>query len=430
MFVPLVSATCWFTLAALPDGVPPRVTLGDGAPPLRLGAKILYVNFDGGDMNDCGNDDPQGDCSTIFDGNVLPYSGDAAKRASVIQVIRSRVEDFGITVTDLRPEAGDYDMEMVGNWQGEMPGFAGIAPNIDCFDSSGGEVSFTLESSGTADGIAEIVLQEAAHTWGLEHVNEGTDLLYPTTSGSNKTFVDECHKIVSDTQLNESNGYCNQVHTEFCDSGWQNSYRELLFVFGESIADTIAPTVVITSPADGDTVESSFQLVVDIADDQSPVVVEMTITISGGALPGPVTDGGAYAGPDAVPFPIDGLPDGEYTLRVEGLDESGNPASDEITVTVQSASTDGTSTSATEPEGSSGGPVDPSGTAASADDGTTPAGTDEGGDDTSSAGGGAVSDAGCGCRATPNRFAALPLLAIAWLPRRRRTPHSSGEPQP
>ena len=133
------------------------------AVPQALGDKVLFVNFDGAMMQFCGNNDPHDNCSTIFQGMVLPYSGDAAKRAAIVQIIRERVADFGITVTNLRPEAGDYDMGMVGDWQGENPAFAGVAPNIDCGDGSGGEVSFTLEASGTADGIAEIVLQEAAH---------------------------------------------------------------------------------------------------------------------------------------------------------------------------------------------------------------------------------------------------------------------------
>ncbi|HWB81864.1 MAG TPA: hypothetical protein VG755_43175, partial [Nannocystaceae bacterium] len=329
-----------FAIAIDPPQLPAPKNVAGTVPPQRLGAKILYVNFDGADMNgNCGND-PHNDCSQIFQGVVLPYSGDEAKRASVIQVIRSRVEDFGITVTNLRPDNGDYDMEMVGNWQGESPGFAGIAPNIDCFDSDGGEVSFTLESAQTADGIAEIVLQEAAHTWGLEHVNVQTDLLYPTTSGSNKTFNDDCGKIVSDTMLNESNGYCNNVHTNFCDSGWQNSYQELLLVFGESTPDTVAPSVEILEPADGSTNEGTFQLVVHIADDQSPVVADTAITLDSPALDMPAEFMGAYAGPADLEFPIQGLPDGEYTVHVAISDESANPAEDQITFTVMHAAAD------------------------------------------------------------------------------------------
>jgi MYXO-CTERM domain-containing protein len=386
-----------------------------------LGAKVLFVNFDGGQMNFCGNDDPHGDCSTIFGGVVLPYSGDAVKRATVIQVIRKRVADFGISVTDVRPASGDYDMEMVGNWQGEQPGFAGIAPNIDCFDNDGGETSFTLEASQSADGIAEIVLQELAHTWGLEHVDEGVDLLFPTTSGSNKTFTDECHKIVEDTMLNPSGGICNSVHTEFCDSGWQNSYQELLFVFGESVPDTAAPTVEILAPADGETVAPDFDILIGFADDQQPVVIEATITIASDALPEPVSSTGAYAGPSELTFPVDGLPVGEYTITVEGLDESMNPASDEITVVVDDPA------SADESEGG-----DDDGPSTATDAGSTDGGddgNDDGDDDDgdgSSGGAGAdagegPSDRGCACAAAlePAPAAAFGLLLVALFGRRR-----------
>ncbi|MFO0635658.1 MAG: hypothetical protein U0168_22685 [Nannocystaceae bacterium] len=345
------------------------------APPQALGDKVLFVNFDGAQMQFCGNNDPHDDCSTIFQGTVLPYSGDAAKRAAIVQIIRERVADFGISVTNLRPDAGDYDMGMVGDWQGENPAFAGVAPNIDCADATGGEVSFTLEASGTADGIAEIVLQEAAHTWGLEHVDDGTDLLYPTTSGVNKTFTDGCAKIVSDTMLTESSGLCNSVHTQFCDSGWQNSHAELLLVFGPSQPDTVAPTVSIVAPEDGASLAGDFPLVVAIADDQSPVVVELTVTLTSEALPEPVVVTAAYPGPDEISFPLSDLPDGTYTIAVDGLDESDNAASDSITVSVGAPAADdgassgvaesGSGGAATGPGGSSdgGGPDDSSGTA-------------------------------------------------------------------
>ncbi|MBC8070852.1 MAG: hypothetical protein IAG13_21170, partial [Deltaproteobacteria bacterium] len=391
-------------------------------PPQRLGAKILYVNFDGGQMQGgCGND-PGGNCSSIFQGVVLPYSGDAAKRASVIQVIRSRVEDFGITITNVRPASGDYDMEMVGNWQGEMTEFAGIAPSIDCWDQDGGQVSFTLESAQSADGIAEIVLQEAAHTWGMEHVDVQTDLLYPTTSGTNKTFNDACGKIVEDTMLNESDGWCNQVHTNFCDSGWQNSYQELLLVFGESIADTIAPTVEIVEPASGAQIAGDFDLVIDIADDQSPVVVDMIITLDSPALEMPSSSpAAAYVGPGQLSFPVEDLPEGDYTVHVAITDESGNPAETQIAFSMLAAAAD-TSGGGSDEAGSSSSEATTETSAATrdtADTGVSGAAESSG----VTAAGETTSDEGCACSQPGERYAPpalLGMLALALVPRRRR----------
>lgn len=396
--------------------------------PQRLGSKILYVNFDGAQMTWCGgSNDPHGNCSTIFQGNVLPFSGDAGQRASIIQVIRKRIADFGITVTDQRPKSGDYDMEMVGNWEGQNPDFAGVAPNIDCFDAEGGETSFTLEASGSADGVAEIVLQELAHTWGLEHVDEKQDLLYPTTEGTNKTFQDACHKIVEDTALNETNGYCNAVHTQFCDYGWQNSYQELLYVFGESVPDTQPPGVTIVAPEDGATIDGgSVDLVIALQDDQSPAVIATTIVMQSDVLPAPVEASGSYAAPGELTFPITDLPDGTYTVRVDVSDESDNPAADEITFTVVGNPAEGGD------ESGSGGDAGDSGDAGSGDDagGSGDAGSD---DEGGSGGGDAGADGGvvdpqpttaegCDCR-TDHRGRpglAFALLGVLGLVLRRR----------
>ncbi|HEY8380127.1 MAG TPA: hypothetical protein VIK91_26735, partial [Nannocystis sp.] len=117
-------------------------------PPVRAGEWVVFTNFDGGKMNWCGwgNNSPQNNCSMIFQGTVLPFSGDAARRAAVVQIIRNDFKPFNILVTDIRPQSGDYDMEMIGDWNPPpQGGFAGIAPSLDCFNGNGGEVSFTLD---------------------------------------------------------------------------------------------------------------------------------------------------------------------------------------------------------------------------------------------------------------------------------------------
>ncbi len=311
------------------------------ARPQLLGAKILFVNFDGGQMNPCGND-PHNNCSQIFNGTVLEYSGDAANRASIIQVVRKRVADFGITVTDTRPGSGDYDMEMVGNWQGSSPDFAGIAPAGDCWDNDGGETSFTLEIGTGADVIAEVMLQELAHTWGLDHVDEQQDLLFPTTQGTNKTFRDECYQVVSNTDLDPDSGFCDH-HVEACGSySQQNSHAELLLIHGPSVPDTTAPNIAILEPGDGDLIEGAkFNLVIGLQDDQQPAVINTIITIEGGPFEEPMPNAAAFASPAELTLPIEGLPDGEYTITLEAQDESDNAGmSDSITITVQGSGVD------------------------------------------------------------------------------------------
>ncbi len=413
--------------APRPDFEPAIV---DDQRPARLGSKILFVNFDGGNMNACGNNDPHDNCTTIFGGTVLPYGGDAANRAAVIQVARKRVEDFGITVTDHRPGSGDYDMEMVGNWQGSSPDFAGIAPAGDCWDNYGGETSFTLEVSQSADAIAEVMMQELAHTWGLDHVDEQQDLLYPTTQGTNKTYRDECYQVVADTELNPTSGDCSH-HQDACGSySQQNSHAELLLIFGPSVADTAAPAVGIIAPADGAVIDGgTFDLEIGLQDDQLPAVINTTISIINHDDPEliPPSDG-AFASPAELSFPIMGLPNGTYTIRLDAQDESDNPASDEITITVE-----GSEIPTTDDGADDSGEDDGVGTDGGSDDG--PSDDDSGDDEDGSASGGSGgSDGGqtggergeepkgCACATdtkAPTGLAALPLLALLALRRRR-----------
>jgi MYXO-CTERM domain-containing protein len=414
--------------APRPDSEPPIAT---DTRPLQLGSKILFVNFDGGELNSCGNNDPINNCTTIFGGTVLPYTGDAGNRAAVIQVARKRVEDFGITVTDVRPGSGDYDMEMVGNWQGSSPDFAGIAPAGDCWDNYGGETSFTLEISTSADAIAEVMMQELAHTWGLDHVDEQQDLLYPTTQGTNKTYRDECHQVVADTDLNPTSGDCSH-HQDACGSySQQNSHAELLLIFGPSVADTAAPAIQILAPADGATVDGGdFDLQIGLQDDQLPAVINTTITIESDALVTPIPPSdGAFASPAELTFPIKDLPNGIYTIRIDGEDESDNPASDEITITIEGSdvpppSDDGAADSGEAGSGEAGTAVADDSEGDSDDEGgSDDQGGGTGGGDGGQTGGERGDDPkGCACASDErgrSALAGMPLLVLLVLRRRR-----------
>jgi hypothetical protein len=386
----------------------PRVLGADAPPPLAAQPGLLFVNFDGGQMQDCGwgNDDPHANCSTIFDGLVLPYTGDAHARAAVVQVVRSDLRDFAVAVTDRRPPGDvDYDMEMVGDWDPAPGGnFAGVAPSIDCFDQSGGETSFTLEYTGTATGIAKAVLQEVAHTWGLEHVDAGADLLYPTTAGAlDPTFVDACFQIVEldgQAQPVPTAGQCASQHAQHCGSGdLQNSRRELLQLFGPRAPDLVAPTVAITAPLDGAELGASFALALVAADEKSPQLLHLRIAGEGAAT---FTTEVEYASPVDLAFPLKGLPGGAYTVTVTATDEEGNQSQDAVAFTVLGAD-----------DGATG---DPSGSTTDVPSPTT--GDLEATDPTSDPGDppADAGDDGCGCRGAPPSGLAL----LAALARRRR----------
>jgi len=292
--------------------------------------ETLYINFDGGVLQSgCGND-PRYDCSTLaelFKGYVGPYDGNETQRISILQATRKDLKEFGVRVVVDRPPADTpYTMVIYGDLGPQD--FAGIAPYIDCEDRRGGDTSFT-QGFGSSNTGSTVILQEAAHTWGLEHVDSELDILNPFKSaGLNQSFRNECFKIVSDTDLTPTQGACNQIHTRFCETGFQNSWQEMHLLFGPAIPDTTAPTLEITSPSD----ESTFVLPVtipllgDVQDDLHPQFYTVQV-YNGDQL---IYDD-ARLGLDLL---LANPPANDYDLRVVIADEAGNTAEDRVRFTI------------------------------------------------------------------------------------------------
>lgn len=368
-----------------PRSTPPLAAAGPDALPAQPGTPhTLYVNFDGAVLRrGCGNDSRH-DCSTLadlFDGYIGPFPGTESRRVAILESVRKDLKDIGVRTTWTRPpDDPGYTMVLYGDIGNQE--FAGIAPYIDCGNLWPNDTCFAGSFSGSNTG-ATIILQEAAHTWGLEHVNSRFDNLHPFVDAAAPYFQDQCNKIVANTDLVETAGVCNLVHEKFCDTGYQNSYRELLYLFGPAQPDIVAPTLDITSPADGSyhVYPVDLPLRGDIVDDYAPQFYKIDVSQGGQSL-----------------LSFDGIrlslqmtkpPPGAYDLLVTATDQAGNTATDRVRFTIL-------------PEGSE----DPDG--ADTDDGT--------GGATST--GGLPSDHGCRVAGAPPSLALLALLLL----RRRRRP--------
>jgi hypothetical protein len=302
---------------------------GDAAPRAAGQPTTLFINFDGAVLRSgCGNDALR-DCSTLsdlFDGYVGPFPGNMIQKISILQAVRKDLEDFGVVVVTERPaDDVDYTMILYGDL-GEQS-FAGIAPYIDCGDLWPNDTAFA-NAYGTSNTGSTIVLQEAAHTWGLEHVNAPGDNMHPFKTVASQSFTDTCEKIVANTDLEESGGACNQVHTRYCELGHQNSWQEMRGLFGPPVADVTPPTLAITSPEPG----STHVLPVDlplrgiIGDDRHLQLYDIAI-LQGGEVLLETTD-----------VHLDQLmrdpPAGDYELAIRVADEAGNMVEESVAFTI------------------------------------------------------------------------------------------------
>lgn len=301
----------------------------EAAHPRVTAPQLLYINFDGAVLQSgCGND-AHYDCSTlanIFDGYIGPYNGNLNQRLAIVQAARKAVADFGVRVVARRPPDDiDYTMVIYGDLGDQS--FAGVAPYIDCDDLRPGDTSFTDAFAGSNTGSV-VILQEAAHTWGLEHVDAEQDILNPFKSQGSQDFLDQCFPIVANTALEATAGSCNQVHTKFCEAGFQNSYQEMLLLFGPHIPDVSPPEFSLRYPEDGDVfvAPTSFAMRGDVDDNLHPQYYTVQIYRDDQLLQETTAAG--------VDFVISDPEPGEYNLRIVVIDEEGNASEDAVSFTV------------------------------------------------------------------------------------------------
>ncbi len=370
----------------------------------------------------CGNGDSANgalNCSPLVDQmTTFPAVGN---QAAILQEVQGYMQDFGITIAANRPPPYlPYTLAVIGGTAanaGYGGGTCGIA-NVACDGLKRNHVSLTFTSCGSSL-IPDIVAQETSHNWGLEHTNNPTDILYPTANGGAKAYVDDCMNIVS----NDGPIQCDYVHEAYCPQGGgnqQNSYQEMLGVFGPAYTDNGPPEIVSIQPDDGATFSSDegFSLTAKISEDTNFVGVRWTwlegvpdeIANNEGTYTkctNKVCDAhfSAFLDPNETNWDFltigPGAPAGTYTFKFEVMDAVGQ--SDSRTITVQV--TEGNGGNGSGGGDDSGGGTSGGGTSGG---GTSDGGT-SGGDGTSSDGGTSAGppatggdgggEDGCGCRA-------------------------------
>jgi MYXO-CTERM domain-containing protein len=348
-------------------------------------------------------------CQYNFAGAYPAYGGTAAQRQSVMDAVEADWAPFNMIVTNTRPVGNNYTMCMTG--PANQPfgnGVLGIAP-LDCQNNNPNNIVFAFHSASQLGGglgantQATTISQEVAHAYGLEHVGATSDIMNPYSAGGNPSFTDTCIGI----QDNGQGIVCGSQHQQYCAAGQQNSYQELIGLFGTSDPDNTAPTVSVTYPSDGDSFATGDDFVISCAANDNQGVASVELWINGDNL------GTRVASP--YEWDVVDIPAGDYDIYCLANDEWDNSAMSavvSISVADDGPMTGGTSEGTT--TGDSGG-----------DEGG--ATSDSGGDDVGDSGGGLPpgfgqddSDSGCACTSEGRLQPGWLLLGLLGLPILRR----------
>ena len=295
----------------------------------------VFVNFDGVDLGNCNPSNAKRNCHWYNnDSPFEPFSGTDQVKVSVLQAMRRKVSELGIRVTGVRPpDTEDYTMVVYGGTEAEY-GALGSAPAGDCLDQRPNEIVFAHldgDLAGWINGGATTALHEAAHSWGLDHIDVRGGIMFPSGDDNPTAFRMGCDQVVANTTLTPGDPSCPTVNSMFCPSpDQQDATRILTHLFGPPYVDVTPPSVALVTPRDGEYFQApaSFEVVFDIEDDLHPQAYTMFAWLNDDERPSEGT-------PTIHPgFSIKDLPVGEWDVHVVVADTARNETRIDFSVVV------------------------------------------------------------------------------------------------
>lgn len=316
----------------MPGSVPQPLALREqGREPLAQGERgshraTLQVELDGGVLR-------PGSRGSVLEvpcvQSELPYPGLALDEQSVqslLDRVATVMSPYGVAVyTDDQalPPHLPRTTVLVGALAEQLgldPAAAGYSCVVDCGDRWSWDVAFAFARD--LPTIANTVLHEAAHTWGLDHVVAQELLMYPLGSTADATWGEPCVAVSDAT----SPPQCLEHHERWCPPGQQSSHAELLAAFGPAVVDVEPPLVQIVAPAAGQRLAPGEPLELEllVEDDDGDPGYRVVVPELG-------WERVIYDGTTALTLP---LPPGVFTVRVEAIDHAHNESVAELEVLV------------------------------------------------------------------------------------------------
>jgi len=315
-------------------------------------SRVIYLNHTGALLRP-GNNDSTTNTSSIPQQQVsIPaWNTDAQTWNDTVSCFKDLWSRFDVQVVDQDPGNVPHIEAIFGG----TPDIVGLPSNVGgvspfTTDCSIIENSIVFTFTGAIPNITsrqacEIMAQEVAHSYGLDHELLASDPMTYLSYSGNRAFQDQA------VSCGEYSARACGINGSTCRAN-QDSVQLLLARVGTA-GDQVAPTLSWTSPSDGETVMPGFA--VDATGTDNIAVTGATLSIDGTVV-------GSEMG--AGPFSFSTSPmlaEGPHTLKLD-LTDGKNVQSQTRTVTVSAQAGSDTSGGGTDP---SGGGTGPSGTGGS-----------------------------------------------------------------
>lgn len=308
--------------------LPPTVT-GDGTTALAM-SRVIYLNKTGVTLLPGENDARTNRSSIATQQTTIPaWNPSPTIWAATVSCMRDLFAPFDVTVVEADPGNVPHIEAVFGGTPqllGMEAGVAGVSPftqNCAIIENS---IVFTFTSVIPQDArlACEIMAQEVAHSYGLDHVLLASDPM---------TYL----QYTGDRSFKNQTASCGENTARPCGIGGstcranQNSVGLLTERLGAKTADAIPPTGSITSPTANAQVPPGFNVYVAATDN---------LMVRSGKLfvDGTATQTLTTGGPFTFTTPAT-LAEGPHKIKIEISDGINVVMTTEITVTVKNGAT-------------------------------------------------------------------------------------------
>ncbi len=299
-----------------------------GVTPHAVGKRTVWLSFDGITLTKVTNatqEDATENRSWIVNSStevIAPFSTSdlsqtlGLSRSQIIQRVINQLyashAPYDVDFTTTRPTSGNYQTIVFGGTCSSVTGSGGCAGIAmgDCGDLLPSNITFVFPWGLRVDDLAATAAQEWAHAVGLGHTDDRYDVMYPQIQGG-----------IIPTEFGEG-----QVPDgSGCGLAYQDSHQRMLDTIGPRGQDVVPPTVAITAPQNGATVEMGDSVIATASDASGIDFVEFRI-------------GTDIIMDNSPPYEttIPGLANGNHTIVVWAHDVHGNANFAQISVYVSS----------------------------------------------------------------------------------------------
>jgi hypothetical protein len=246
----------------------------------RAQTRTIYLNRNGVTLTPGPNNSRANTSSLVVAPTTVPaWTASDALWTDTVACMRETFAPFDVAITETDPGATPH-LEAVFGGSPAMLGLpmtaAGVSPmRTDCGVIEGSiAFAFTDVMPQKAQIVCAVMAQEIGHSFGLDHELLAADPMSYLPYAGHRAFQDQTAACGETTPRP-----CGAPGNPACRAS-QSSYQLLLERLGAAgTGDIDPPTLAITSPADGTTVEPGFAITATVADDVA--VARVTLAIDG-----------------------------------------------------------------------------------------------------------------------------------------------------